>query len=304
MDSFPDGSPAALSNAACGAWLKPLIDAKWHDMHAVVPRGFPAYVRIFHPAWRDRPEDTRTWHGHEAPSECGMEDEVVGWSAVAEAFGKQMHALAQFDRLPGPKTPSMGSLDAAGWRYSSPDLGNLAPDVLAAAAIHLCDHTGTPDQGVTAVWNGWGGLGSSAGYVELSFSEGAADGQFVAGTATVGEGPGSGLLPAEVVNGEALDLPGRSYYLFSTGPRFYTHPGWVNHAPWHHSPDSPQSPNILWPADRTWVLVSEIDLDSTVVAGSRELIAALAQDPAIEALVVQEGADLSWDADIPNRPVD
>ncbi len=167
MDSFPDGSPAALSNAACGAWLKPLIDAKWHDMHAVVPRGFPAYVRIFHPAWRDRPEDTRTWHGHEAPSECGMEDEVVGWSAVAEAFGKQMHALAQFDRLPGPKTPSMGSLDAAGWRYSSPDLGNLAPDVLAAAAIHLCDHTGTPDQGVTAVWNGWGGLGSSAGYVEL-----------------------------------------------------------------------------------------------------------------------------------------
>lgn len=304
MDSLSDGSPRALPNASAGAWLKPLIDTPWHDMHAVVPRGFPAYVRIFHPADRDRPQNTKTWHGQDLTALVDTEQQQVGWSAVALAFGKRMHALAQFERLLGPKTPYMGSLDAAGWRYSTPELGNLAPDVLAAAAVHLCDHTGTPDEGVTAIWNGWGGLSSSAGYVELTLFEGAADGEFVPGTAKVGEGPGSGLLPSEVVNGETLDLPGRSYYLFSAGSRFYTDPGWVNLAPWHHSPDSPQSPNILWPADRAWVLVSEIDFDSTVVAGSRELIAALAQDPAIEALVLQEGADLTWDADIPNRPVD
>lgn len=304
MDAFPDGSPRALADASPGAWLKPLIDAPWHDMHAVVPRGFPAYARIFHPVWRDRPEDSRTWHGHELPAECGIEDEAVGWSAVAEAFGKQMHELAQFSRLLGPATPYLGSVDAAGWRYSAPDLGNLSTDVLAAAAVHLCQHTGTPDDGVSAIWNGWGGLTSSAGYGQVLLSEGAADGQFVGGTATVEEGPGSGLLAADVVNGETLDLPGRSYFLFSAGPRFYADPGWVNHAPWHHSPDFPQSPNILWPADKKWVLVSEIDFDSTVVAGSRELIAALAQDPAIEALVLREGADLSWDADVANRPVD
>ncbi|MHA7268208.1 hypothetical protein [Arthrobacter sp. HLT1-20] len=304
MEPLPDGSPWALPDASAGAWLKPLIDAPWHDMHAVVPRGFEAYARIFHPTWRDRPEGTLTWHGHEAPTECGIEDQVVGWSVVAEAFGKQMHALAQFGRLVGPETPMLGPLDAAGWRYGSPEPGNLPPAILAAAAVHLSAHTATPDRGVTAIWNGWGGLSSSAGYLELSFANGAADGEFVGGMATVGEGPGSGLLPAEVVNGETLELPGRSYYLFDAGPRFYTDPGWVNLAPWHHSPDSPQSPNILWPADRTWVLVSEIDFDSTVVAGSRELIAALAQDPTIEALVLQEGADLTWDADVPNRPID
>ena len=105
-----------------------------------------------------------------------------------------------------------------------------------------------------------------------------------------------------MVNGETLDLPGRAYYLFNAAPQFYMDPDWVNHVPWHHSPEWPQSPNILWPADRKWVMVTEIDFDSTVVAGSQELVAALVGDPAIEALPLFEGADLTWDADIPNRP--
>ena len=46
-------------------------------------------------------------------------------------------------------------------------------------------------------------------------------------------------------------------------------------------PQFPQSPSILWPADRRWVMVSEIDFDSTVVAGSQELISALVLDPAM-----------------------
>jgi len=291
-----------LHSAAAGDWLKPLIDAQWHSMHAVVPRGFPAYARIFHPVWRDRPEDTRTWHGHELPAQGAIEGQNAGWSGVALAFGRQMHALAQYHRLPGPEVPLLGPVDAEGWRYSGPDLGHLDPEVLAEAAVHLCAHTGTPGHGVTAIWDGYGGLSSSAGYAELSFSE---DGVHMANTvasAVLGTAPGSGLLPAEVVNGEKLELPNRSYYLFDTAPRIYIDPGWVNRAPWHHSPASPQSPNILWPADHSWVLVSEIDFDSTVVAGSRELIAALVQDPAVEALVLREGADLTWDADVPNRP--
>ncbi|MFE4229950.1 hypothetical protein ACFRJ8_18910 [Arthrobacter sp. NPDC056886] len=49
-------------------------------------------------------------------------------------------------------------------------------------------------------------------------------------------------------------------------------------------------------------MVTEIDFDSTVVAGSHELVSALVRDPAIEALPLNEGADLTWDADVPNRP--
>lgn len=290
----------SLRSAAAGDWLKPLIDTQWHDMHAVVPRGFPAYARIFHPAWRDRPEDTHTWHGHGLPARGGLEQQVVGWSDVAQAFGRQMHALAQFHRLVGPETPRLGPLDAEGWRYSSPEEGNLAPGILANAAAHLCRHTTTPDRGVTAIWDGWGGLASSAGYMQLTLR---ADGASWTSPEPTETGPGSGLLPADVVNGEKLELPGRSYFLFDTAPRIYVAADWVNEAPWHHMPESPQSPGILWPSDHSWVLVSEIDFDSTVVGGSRELIGALVQDPAIEAMVLQEGADLGWDADIPNRPL-
>lgn len=289
-----------LRNAAAGEWLKPLLDVRWHDMHAVVPRGFPAYARVFHPVWRDRPEDTRTWHGHELPAQGEIENQKASWSDVAQAFGKRMHALAQFNRFLGPETPMLGSLDAGGWRYSDPELGNLAPEILAAVAAQLCRHTSTPDAGVTGIWDGYGGLTSSAGYAQLSFTDNGA----LPGAAQQSTEPGTGLLPPDVVNGGTLDLPDRSYYLFDTPPRIYTDNDWVNNAPWHHSPLWPQSPNLLWPADHSWVLVSEIDFDSTVVAGSRELISALAQDPGIEALVLREGADLSWDADVPNRPLD
>lgn len=292
-----------LPNAASGAWLKPLIDAQWHDMHAVVPRGFPAYIRIFHPLWRDWPQDTGTWHGKNPVASQDVAGEVVGWAVVARAFGKHMHALAQFDRLPGPATPRLGPLDAQGRRYSHPECGTLDPAILAKVARHLCEHTSSPDRGVSAIWEGWGGLGDSAGRVTLTLA-----GEPVASAAAAGSaaatGPGTGVLPPDIVNGEKLELPGRSYYLFSTGPASYADPRWMGQAPWNDSAQFPQSPNILWPEDQAWVLVSEIDFDSTVIAGSPELISALARDPDIEALILREGADLSWDADVPNRPID
>jgi len=34
----------------------------------------------------------------------------------------------------------------------------------------------------------------------------------------------------------------------------------------------PQSPNLIWPNDRNWILATEIDLDVTLVGGSQELI--------------------------------
>ncbi len=292
----------SLTNVDPGDWLKPLLDIAWHDMHAVVPRGFPAYARIFHPAGRDRPKDTGTWHGQTRTDVVPLDEEQATWLAVAQAFGTRMHPLAQFHRVLGEQPEGQEVLDGEGWRYSDPMTGNLAPEILAAAAVHLCEHTSTPGQGVSAIREGWAGLASSDGYAELTFSNDGIHLETTVAAATLGSGPGSGLLSADVVNGETLDLPGRAYYLFNAAPQFYMDPDWVNHVPWHHSPEWPQSPNILWPADRKWVMVTEIDFDSTVVAGSQELVAALVGDPAIEALPLFEGADLTWDADIPNRP--
>jgi hypothetical protein len=48
-------------------------------------------------------------------------------------------------------------------------------------------------------------------------------------------------------------------------------------------------------------MVSEIDYDSTIVAGSPALVAAICADERLEAFAIRENADLTWDADEVNR---
>lgn len=263
-------------------------------MHCVAPKGYAAYARVFHPATRDRPAASGSWRRQDRSAFVDVETETVPWSALAQAFGTSMHAVAQYHLLPGPASEPYGEvLDAEGWRYSEPLQGNLDLGVLATLASRLCRHTSTPGKGVAAIWEGWGGLTSSAGYSQLTFhSDGA--GTPLTTTPAGDGGPGSGLLPASVVNGPKLELPGRSHFLFAAAPSGFTEPAWARDAPWHHDPRWPQSPSLLWPDDRAWIMVTEIDFDSTIVAGSPELVAGLVADPAIEALEIPEGADLSW----------
>ena len=62
----------------------------------------------------------------------------------------------------------------------------------------------------------------------------------------------------------------------------------------------PQSPSLLWPVDRSWCLATEIDFDSTLIGGPRELIDALLQQPDLEAWPVTATDDLSVDGDLVN----
>jgi hypothetical protein len=59
----------------------------------------------------------------------------------------------------------------------------------------------------------------------------------------------------------------------------------------------PQSPSLLWPQDHSWCLATEIDFDSTLVAGSADLVEAVLAAPGLEAWRVQEGDDLTAFAD-------
>ena len=61
-----------------------------------------------------------------------------------------------------------------------------------------------------------------------------------------------------------------------------------------------QSPSWWWPEDRAWVVHSEVDYDSTLVAGSSALGAALLADPEIECLEVGPGTSLTAHADLVN----
>ncbi|WP_047523976.1 hypothetical protein [Microbacterium sp. ZOR0019] len=319
-----------ISDPSAGAWLRERLDAGHETMHGVVPRGYAAYARVLHPAVArtlpDRAVPTaeelvRMPEAEHQALVARFVDEPVTWAQTAAAFGTVLHPLAQWQRI--VRTPAGGDwgvrIAPDGREFSAPIEGELDPDLLAAVAEHLADHTQTPDAGVSALWEGRGGLlgfvGMSPSRAFLTFSD---DPNHQAMLDRSTKDPFNnvfrkptwqeGILSREISEGPRLQLTDRGHVLFSAAPSAFADPDWILHVPWRdHAAEehgfllSAQSPSMLWPEDRSWVLVSEVDFDSTIVAGSSALIDAICADERLEALPIPEGAALTWDADTVNR---
>lgn len=319
------------ADVSSGDWIRERLDPPGEGwgatMHAVAPRGFAAYARIFHPAGRDRPVGepwpgrpydryAREWDAFQDRAPL-IDSELVTWAETARSFAREMHTLAQWHRLAvDPEQPEGedGPRDAAGWRYSAPATGSLDADLLAATIQVATQHTTTPDDARAAVWEGFGGLVGGMGYGpsralltadEPDGRHGAMLGHAMRDAFNdVFRKPSwqPGALSDDISRGARMSFPQREYVLFHTGLKELADPGWVARVPWAEDGDPfTQSPNLVWPVDRAWVLVTEVDYDSTIVAGSLELVGALCRDPHLEALPIDEGADLSWDGDEVNR---
>jgi hypothetical protein len=96
-----------------------------------------------------------------------------------------------------------------------------------------------------------------------------------------------------------IQHPGRDY-LLATGP--------IEDAVPHLGEDAP---NIWWPEDRAWIVVSEIDYAWTYVAGSVRLIDTIvrlidtiASDPRLEALPARLSDRPFYDGDVLNAALD
>lgn len=318
-----------LSDPSAGAWLRERLDAGYETMHGVVPRGYPAYARIFHPAIvRSLPgravptaeELVRMPESEQHALMAEFADEQISWAETAAAFGTALHPLAQWQRLVRtPPESDWGTRMAPdGREFTAPMEGQLEPAHLAAIAAHLVDHTQTPDSGFAALWEGRGGLlgffGITPSRSFLTFSD---DPNHQAMLDRSAHDPFNnvfrkptwqeGILSREISEGPRFELPGRGHVLFSAPPRAFADQDWALHVPWRDLPaeehgfaPSAQSPSVLWPRDRAWVMVSEVDFDSTIVAGPPALIEALCADERLEALPIPEGADLTWGADTVN----
>ncbi|NYF18060.1 hypothetical protein HDC37_002916 [Microbacterium sp. AK009] len=324
-------------DVAAGDWLRGRLDADgpaWGaTMHAWVPRGYEAYARIFHPADRDRPvgrpwpplpydRHHREWAAFQADAPQ-IDVERVSWAAVAEAFGTTMHARAQWQGIVGPREveDEDGPRDAAGWRYSDPPTGELPSDLVSAVTQTLLAHTTTPGDGFVALWEGWGGLVGGLGYgpsrVLFAAAGDASDpsadrhANFLATSLRdrfndVFRRPSwqPGVLDDEVSRGPRLRLPNRDHVLFHADLTIITDPEWPWRVPWRdrtlEAPGgaaSAVSPSLVWPMDRAWVLATDVDSDSTVIAGSAAAIRAVCSDRRLEAQALEEGANLSWGGD-------
>ena len=58
-----------------------------------------------------------------------------------------------------------------------------------------------------------------------------------------------------------------------------------------------EAPNLIWPEDTSWLVASEVDFDSTLVGGSKELIEAIVESPELEAWRLEPTDSLAADAD-------
>lgn len=326
------------ADVSVGDWLRERIDDPWqHTMHDVVPRGFEAYARIFHPASRDRPigmdwprepYTDRAWQKfHVEHADVTIEDERVSWAQTATALGRTMHAGAQWGALTrvDPRADRENDpRDADGWRYQDPEEGGMPAETLAALASVLAVHTTTPDDGLVALWEGHGGLlghighPSTSAFAILGSDEGAEQARHsemmrrsiadpfnrVFAKPTWQEG----ILSRAISEAARLELPNRGHVLFHAGVAELTDPEWPRAVPWadrrheeHGFAPSAQTPSLIWPTDRAWVSVTEVDWDSTIVAGSAELVTALVTDPRLEARPIAENAALTYDSDEVNR---
>jgi len=97
---------------------------------------------------------------------------------------------------------------------------------------------------------------------------------------------GSRDRPAQMMDNPKVLLPNRAYHLFSGELTAALTMGW----------DTPQSPSLFWPADRSCCGATEIDFDPTLVGGTRALIDEVMAS-ALEAWEVRPDDSLAYDAD-------
>lgn len=241
-------------------WIAERLHPFAQDAGAIIPPGFEAYARAFHPATR----------------QVGEAEVRVTWREIADAnlrvYQPEMQFGALVTRVGTParlfdRPPQPGLFDS--W----PATGSLPLDLARVLVRLLGDHTTTPDLCWFAAWEGWG------------------DPVFMTrvGSTDPAEPPPGSVLERPRQR-PTFNVPGRGYYL-ARGPlaaALDTVYGVVAHY---------QSASIWWPDDRAWCVATEVDLDWTYVGGTTECIAGILSSPDLEALPSRIGDGISYASD-------
>jgi hypothetical protein len=259
-----------IADVSVGDWIAERLRGPLGTVGSVVPRDFAAYARILHPVEFDNGRRPLTW------------------AQVCQLTGRVPHALMQWAAI---ATPTAGAEVATGssglWDDGDVQVGSLAPPALRALIDVLAPATGGQDC-FHALWEGWGWVDGS-GVIAFSFSD---DGGIESAPA-----PEPGV-SANVWALPRLRLPHRDYLLFRGPLQAALEMGWQGSSLGFE----PQSPSLLWPADHSWCVSTEIDFDSTLVGGSEDLISAILTAPGLDAWPVDSDGDLTQFADLPNSP--
>jgi hypothetical protein len=128
-----------VSDVEVGRWLALSLEEHWsrtktaNYITAVVPKGYAAYARLLHPAYR------------------GSEDRELTWAQVAKLTGRSPHAQMQWHAV-----SRFRDLDTCLPGIIQPCTGYLPDKQARILAEILCRHTNTPETCYFAIWEGWG----------------------------------------------------------------------------------------------------------------------------------------------------
>jgi hypothetical protein len=264
-------------------WLVEAISTFGGRVEELMPAGFESYLRIFHRPDQGRPDD----------------DSARSWAEVATRHGTTFHPEAQWTALTGGREVSPHH--SGEWASSDQPLyGTLDPMTLSRMSELLAMHTTTPELCHFALWAGTGKSPRSWDAHPRFGLPGRHHWLFA--PVPVREVPAYAVELEVAGFEEQSRQPGGSPGFFTVGRP--TRPEdlerWVR---WQRTEGFVQSPSWWWPEDRAWVVHSEVDYDSTLVAGGAELAHALLEDPDIECLRVTPTTSLMARADgINHRP--
>ena len=171
------------------------------------------------------------------------------------------------------------------WDGDEPLVGELEPQTLAALCRILAGHTDPVLDCFFALWEGWGWIPG---------------GESMAILRALGAEPQAAAVPPafreEVMTGRRLHHPGRDYLLFSGPLEAAMDLGHWPSLDWF----VPQSPSLIWPTDNSWRVATEVDFDSTLIAGDNHLIDAVLGAEDLEATPIEPGDCLDSRGDTVN----
>ncbi|CAA9561401.1 MAG: hypothetical protein AVDCRST_MAG86-656 [uncultured Truepera sp.] len=148
MADFPF-KPA--ENAESARWLVERLTTFGEDVLSIVPSGFEAYARVFHPASRVT---------YISDGGATSTSEPLRWSEVAALTGRRAHRAMQWPSVQGvaPSLYDYTTLRVGDVVVKGPEEGGLPLEVARTLWPLLRLHTQTCDSCFFAVWEGFGGM--------------------------------------------------------------------------------------------------------------------------------------------------
>ena len=284
-------------------WLVERLTDFAVNVLSVVPSGFEAYARVFHPASKvtctaDMAQESTS--------------EPLRWADVAELTGRTAHRLMQWASIQGSHSAlnDYTKLKAGDVYIEPPEEGSLPLELAQTLWPILEPHTKTSAMCFFAIWEGFGGLPNfireapafeipdrrfylfraPLQTIEQSFYTG------VTYDDTAGGGIG-----VTIANGSEIPSPAELQKLLSS-----TEVQEQLRALHAEMPVTYQSANLWWPEDRAWCVHTEIDLNTTYIGGSQRLIDAILASEKLEAYQLEPTDQITYDSDtlnpLPNDP--